>query len=246
MPRFTVIVPALNEEANLDATVATILEAFDAQGFSLEVLVFDDASTDRTGAIADDWARRDGRVCAFHNRRRLNIGGIYKAGIGEARGDHLLLIPGDGEVLLDQVLRGAPHAASADMVLFYVTNAREIRSPLRVLLSGLYVRLVNLLFNTRFRYTNGTNIFRTDILRQMSIVTDGFSYQTEAVVKALRSGASFVDVGVRIKARKGGRSTALSLRNIGLVVGSLVRLWFEVMVQDRRRYARPGRRLGTY
>lgn len=246
MPRFTVIVPALNEEENLGATLEAILREFGAAGFAVEILVFDDASTDRTGEIADAWARRDPRVRTFHNPRRLNIGGSYKAGIREARGAHILLVPGDNEMLLDEIVRGARYADAADVVLFYVTNAWEARPALRVVLSGLYVRVVNVLFNTRFRYTNGTNIFATSLLRRVEIVTDGFSYQTEAVVKALRSGASFVHVGIRIQPRGGGRSTALSWKNVRLVVIALGRLWSEVMLRERARYRRRGRVVGTY
>ena len=150
-PRFSVIVPALNEEANLDAALAEVVRGFDAAGLSMEVLVFDDASTDRTGAIADAWAARDPRLHAFHNPRRLNIGGIYKAGIREARGEYTLLVPGDNEMLVDEILKGARLAHTADVVLFYVTNASQVRAGARNFVSGFYVRVVNLLFNTRFR-----------------------------------------------------------------------------------------------
>lgn len=246
VPRFTVIVPALNEEESLGLTVETVLREFDAVGLPVEVLVFDDASTDRTGEIADEWAGRDRRVRAFHNRRRLNIGGIYKAGIREGGGDYMLLVPGDNEVNIADIARGARHAGTADMVIFYVTNASSARSAFRVLLSRMYVWCVNALFNTHFRYTNGTNILRASLLRQVPIVTDGFAYQTEVLVKASRLGADFVDVGIRIQPRGGGRSKALSWSNLKLVATGLGRLWLEVMVRQRARYCRPGHRVGTY
>ncbi|MBI2979025.1 MAG: hypothetical protein HYY38_09465, partial [Rhodospirillales bacterium] len=71
-----------------------------------------------------------------------------------------------------------------DMVVFYVTNP-GVRSLARRALSSLYVAAVNALFGTYFRYTNGTNAFRTEVLRRIPIRTNGFSYQTEAVVKAV-------------------------------------------------------------
>jgi len=76
MPSFTVIVPALNEEKNLGPAVETILTQMKPLATALEVLVYDDASTDRTGAVADELAQRDARVRVVHNRERLNIGGI--------------------------------------------------------------------------------------------------------------------------------------------------------------------------
>ena len=67
MPSFTVIVPALNEEKNLAPAVEAILTQMKPLASSLEVLVFDDASTDRTGSVADELAQRDARVRVVHN-----------------------------------------------------------------------------------------------------------------------------------------------------------------------------------
>ena len=242
---FTVVVPALNEEDNLGPTVETVLKEFGSEAGFLEVLVFDDASTDGTGRVTDELAERDSRVRAFHNPRRLNIGGIYKAGVAEARGEHVLLIPGDNETRVDEIVRGTRYAPKADLVVFYITNT-EVRGRGRRLASWLYVRLVNLLFNERFRYTNGTNIFRTRVLRQIPIRTNGFSYQTEAVVKAVCGGVDWIEVGIELQKRKSGDSKALTLSNLRLVAQALSSLWWDVMVRHRRRYPRPGQKLGSY
>jgi hypothetical protein len=195
--------------------------------------------------VADELARQDERVRVFHNPRRLNMGGIYKAGVGEARGEYVFLIPGDNEVRVDEVARGIQYLDSADLVIFYVTNTR-VRTRSRRLLSRLYVWVVNLLFGTRFRYTNGTNIFRTEVVRRVPIRTDGFAYQTEAVVKAVRSGVDFVHVGIEIKARDFGTSKAISWENFRSVATALLRLWWDVNVSQRRLYRRRGRMLGVF
>jgi len=195
--------------------------------------------------VTDELAKRDSRVRAFHNPRRLNIGGIYKAGVAEARGEHVLLIPGDNETRVDEIVRGTRYAPKADLVVFYITNT-EVRGRGRRLASWLYVRLVNLLFHERFRYTNGTNIFRTRVLRQIPIRTNGFSYQTEAVVRAVCGGVDWIEVGIELQKRKSGDSKALTLSNLRLVAQALSSLWWDVMVRHRQRYPRPGQKLGSY
>jgi dolichol-phosphate mannosyltransferase len=239
---FTVIVPALNEEANLRPTVQAILKEVGPLATFLEVLIFDDASSDGTGDIADQLAREDGRIRAFHNPRRLNIGGIYKAGVASARGEYVLLVPGDNETRVDEIVRGMRRLGGADLLIFHVTNTR-VRPLARRVLSRLFVWIVNLLFNTRFRYTNGTNIFRTAVVRAIPIRTDGFSYQTEAVVKAVRSGVDFLSLGIELQMREAGVSKAVSWRNLKSVGAALGRLWWEVNVAQRGRYGRRGRRL---
>ncbi|PYM61937.1 MAG: hypothetical protein DME11_21670 [Candidatus Rokuibacteriota bacterium] len=245
MPSFTVIVPALNEEQNLRPAVEAILEQASPVATFLEVLVFDDASTDRTGAVADELARRDSRVRVVHNPRRLNIGGCYKAGVLAARGDYVFLVPGDNEMRVDEIVRGLKYLDQADLVVFYVTNV-GVRPWWRRRVSRLYAAGVNLVFGTRFSYTNGTNVFKTDVIRTIPIRTDGFSYQTEAVVKAVWSGLDFVQVGIEIKARESGVSKALTWKNLKIVLGALSRLWWEVRVKERRRYRRQGRMLARY
>jgi glycosyltransferase involved in cell wall biosynthesis len=245
MPSFTVIVPALNEESNLGPAVEAILQQMKPLATSLEVLVYDDASTDRTGAVADELAQRDARVRVVHNRERLNIGGIYKAGVQAAQGDYVLLVPGDNEMRMDEIARGIKYLDRADLVVFYVTNVR-VRSWWRRRLSRLYAAGVNFIFGTRFSYTNGTNVFKTDIVRKIEIRTNGFSYQTEAIVKAVWSAQDFVQVGIEIKPRESGESKALTLRNLRIVLDALLRLWWEVKVTERGRYRRLGRMLGKF
>ena len=245
MPSFTVIVPALNEEKNLAPAVEAILTQMKPLASSLEVLVYDDASTDHTGPVADELAQRDARVRVVHNTERLNIGGIYKAGVRVAQGEYVFLVPGDNEMRMDEIARGLRHLDRADLVVFYVTNV-GVRSWGRRRLSRLYAAGVNLMFGTRFSYTNGTNVFKTDLIRRIPIRTNGFSYQTEAVVKAVWSGLDFVQVGIEIKPRESGESKALTLKNLRIVLDALLRLWWEVKVTERGRYRRLGRMLGRY
>jgi glycosyltransferase involved in cell wall biosynthesis len=242
MPSLSVVVPALNEEDNLRPTIQAVLKHLGPLTGSLEVLVFDDASTDRTGEIADELAREDARVRVVHNVRRLNIGGNYKAGVQRASGEYVVLVPGDNETRVDEIARGLLTLRGADLLVFHVTNT-HVRPRGRRILSRLYVWAVNLVFGTRFRYTNGTNVFRTAVVRAIPIRTDGFSYQTEALVKAVRSGVDFLSLGIELQTREAGASKALTLKNLTTVVSALARLWWEVFVADRRRYRRRGSRI---
>ncbi len=58
-PALSVLIPARNEEANIGATLDAILAS---RGVEFEVVVLDDASTDRTAALVAERAARDPRV----------------------------------------------------------------------------------------------------------------------------------------------------------------------------------------
>jgi len=71
LPRVSLLIPAHNEEMVLDRTLAA-MSALDYPKDRLEVVVVNDASTDRTGEIASGWARRDSRfrVLDLHSSER--------------------------------------------------------------------------------------------------------------------------------------------------------------------------------
>lgn len=60
----TVIIPARNEEKDLERALRSVLAQ---EGIALEVIVVNDHSTDRTGAIAEAIAAADSRVTVIHN-----------------------------------------------------------------------------------------------------------------------------------------------------------------------------------
>jgi glycosyltransferase involved in cell wall biosynthesis len=62
--RLSVIIPARDEEQDLAASLRSVLEQEDVE---LEIIVVNDHSSDRTGAIADELARSDPRLRVLHN-----------------------------------------------------------------------------------------------------------------------------------------------------------------------------------
>jgi glycosyltransferase involved in cell wall biosynthesis len=97
------IVPAYNEETLIGRT----LEALNRAGLSIaepfEIIVADDASSDRTAAIAETHGARVIRV----NLRQ--IAATRNAGAREARGDKLIFVDADTTVS-DEVVRAAINA----------------------------------------------------------------------------------------------------------------------------------------
>jgi hypothetical protein len=114
-PRVSILVPARDEERTIAACVAS-LAAQDYPAGRVEILVLDDRSTDRTGAIVADLAAR-------HSAVKLLRGGALPAGWGgkahacqqladAATGDWLLFVDAD-TTHAPGMLRGVIGAATA-------------------------------------------------------------------------------------------------------------------------------------
>ncbi len=112
---FSVVVPVYNVQEYLRECVDSIL----AQTFmDYEVLLVDDGSTDASPQICDEYAQKDERVRAIHNRN----GGASAArntGFREAKGDYVLCIDSDDFFTDTECFRKIYAAAqNKDVVLF--------------------------------------------------------------------------------------------------------------------------------
>ena len=94
--KVSVIMPARDEEQDIGRAIESILAQ---QDVTLEIIVVNDHSTDRTGAIADAAAAADGRITVIHNPS-LPPGWLGKCNAMQqaaeiATGDVLLFTDGD-------------------------------------------------------------------------------------------------------------------------------------------------------
>lgn len=95
----SVVVPVYNVERYLRACLDSLL----AQTYSsLDILLVDDGSTDRSGAICDEYAHRDPRIRVVHQKN----GGLSDArntGISLATGRYITFVDSDDAVSADML-----------------------------------------------------------------------------------------------------------------------------------------------
>ncbi len=223
----SVIIPALDEEAHIAAAVEEVKRAAAGRFAALELLLFDDGSSDGTGKIMDELALKDPRVRVVHNPEPRNLGGVYKQGVAMARLEFVVMVPGDNENPASALEGPFAAVGEADIVLPYPEDNR-VRSPLRNVLSDGFTGLLNGLFGLDVPYFNGTVIHRTELVRAIPIRTDSFAYQAEALIRLLRLGHTYTAVPIRVVPRGGRKSKALRPKNVLGVGVTLARLLVEL------------------
>lgn len=98
-PIVSVIVPVYNVEKYLSECIESIIE----QDYSnLEIIIVDDGTPDNSGKIADDYAKKDGRINVIHKTN----GGVASArnvGMDAATGEFVLFVDSDDWISKDHV-----------------------------------------------------------------------------------------------------------------------------------------------
>ena len=233
LPTITLIVPALNEEQVIAETVHQIMAVADARFRAYEIVLVNDGSTDATGQVMDDLARGHRHVHVCHNGKNLGLGASYRLGVARARHEYVMLLCGDGGMPATSLPAIFDRIGSADIVIPYVRNLRQIKTPVRFVISRTYTTLLNVVFGFRLQYYNGLAVHRLDLVRALDAKSDGFGFQAELLVKLLKAGCSFVQVPVD-GAEKTKRSSALRLSSIASVTKTLLLLLWEVARFDAR------------
>lgn len=109
-PRTSVIVPAYNLDRYIRGTLESVLNQTDPDW---ECIVVDDASPDRCGEIAEEYASADPRFRVIHNETNQYLSNARNIGIAAARGRYIFPLDADDRIA-PNTLRLLADALDAD------------------------------------------------------------------------------------------------------------------------------------
>jgi len=231
----TVLFTMWNEEEGIGRAVAAAREACEtlvSEGEigDYEVLIVDDASTDSTGAIADEMARRDPRIRVLHHPQNRKLGGALKTGFAGARQE--IVLYSDADLPFDmaetakacRLLRLHP----SDVVAAY-RHSRTGEGLVRLLYSYAYNWLVRITLGLRVRDVNfAFKLCRRRIFDHVKLESEGSFIDAELLARADRLGYRIVQFGVDYFPRTHGLSTLSSSSVIRKMIREMVRLVPEI------------------
>jgi len=228
MDGITVFYPAYNEEAYIRRAVEAVREVGDSmvrdgEVSDYEILIINDASTDKTGAIADELAARDGRIRVIHHSVNTGLGGAVKSGFSNAGMD--LILYSDIDLPFDMMeLKKACRLMryyEADIVSAFRFD-RTGEGIRRLIYSKVYNALIMLLFRLRVKDINFSfKLIRKEVLKYVQLKSDGSFIDAELLIKADRYGFKIIQFGTNYFPRSRGISTLSSWSVIFKIVKEL-------------------------
>jgi glycosyltransferase involved in cell wall biosynthesis len=177
-----------------------------------ELIVVDDASTDRTPAIADRLAAEDERVRVVHHARNRKLGGAIKTGFATASGDVILYTDADLPFDMAELPRAVRllREYDADIVSAYRFD-RTGEGYLRSIYTFVYNLLIRTLFDVKARDINfAFKLCRARVFDHVELRSEGSFIDAELVIRATRLGYEMLQFGVDYFPRTRGVSTLSS------------------------------------
>ena len=104
-PGISVVYPMFNEEENIERAVHFAEAVLTDMTSDYEILIVNDASTDRSPEIAEALARSNPYVKVFHHERNLKLGGALRTGFSKATKELVFYCDSDLPVDLTELNR---------------------------------------------------------------------------------------------------------------------------------------------
>lgn len=201
--------PCYNEQEVLTHTIRSLLHAFQRAGYGLELVAVDNGSSDRTGEIIQSWAAKDPAVVYHRVERNEGYGHGILSGLPLCRGPWIGMIPADGQVDAEDVVRLFDAVRAADDDVLGKTR-RRFR------MDGLRRRIVSVLYNLFARLLwprldsldiNGVpKLMPRRILLAMDLQSKNWLLDPEIMIKAHFMGVRILELNVFARMRGSGVS----------------------------------------
>lgn len=208
-PQVSLAIPCYNEAESIGATAPGIVQAFQRAGVHLELILVDNGSTDRTGAIIDELIR--GGLPASKIALPINQGysaGIL-AGLAACRAPIIGFVHADGQVAPDDVVmvyRLMEHREQR--VLAKVRRRFRQDSWKRKIVSIIYNGMMQVLFGWlgAIDINGSPKLFSRANFLRMRLQSRDWFLDPEIILKAKGLGLRVIEIDVEGRARHGGAS----------------------------------------
>jgi glycosyltransferase involved in cell wall biosynthesis len=204
---------------------------------SFQMILIDDGSSDRTGAVMDELAASNPEITVIHHPQPRGVGMCYREGLALANLDKVTLIPGDHNcepITWEPIFRALD---TADIVIGYRVNQGATRPLHRVILSNALTWMCGLLFGVWLKDFHGLAIYPIRDVKDLDLKATSYGYQMEMLVQLHRRRLSVAEVPLYLTPEELGTSRSLRLRTLREIIRMILRLTFN---RSPAKSPRPG------
>lgn len=205
--RLSILIPAYQEEATISEILRRVAAIdTEALGFTKQIVVCDDGSTDRTAELARAAAAADPRITVVGHEHNRGKGAAIRTALAAATGDYCLVQDADLEyevsdypALLREVQRGARVVYGSR----FLSNPRPTGMRTANLVANRMLTVTaNLLFGLALSdEATCFKLFETALLRELELECTGFEFCPEVTAKLGRRKVPIVEVPISYTAR---------------------------------------------
>jgi dolichol-phosphate mannosyltransferase len=218
--KFSVVMPAQNEEGSVAKTVEGVVAALEGEDIDYEVIVVNDDSEDSTEAVIAAMGEQNPRIRVHRSHNERGFGNAIRAGLDVFTGDAVAIVMADASdnprdlVLYHRLLEEGYDCAFGSR---FVAGAKVYDYPrVKYVVNRLANQFIRILF--RHRYNDTTNAFkayRREVIETIQpLLSKHFNLTVEMPLKAIVRGHTYAVIPTNWTNRTSGVAK-LAMKEMG-------------------------------
>lgn len=226
-PSISLFYPVYKDEGTVRRVTEMALRVLSQIASEYEVVIVNDGSPDRSGAIADELARENPRVSVIHHERNKGYGAALQTGLTNCRYEWICFTDGDDQYDVAELTHMVKLLQRYDMLITF--RYCKVYNSWRLFVSWVYNHVLRLIFRSPFRDVScGLKLIRRDVAREISITSASPFVGAEIVLNVMLKGYAIGEVGISTYPREFGQSTSTSWANIIATIKDMMRVRREI------------------
>ena len=223
-PSLSVIIPAYNEEENVESILLQAAGFLEQHCREHEILLIDDGSTDKTLEKARALAKKHPKIKVFSNPRNLGFGMTERRGLELARMELVTLVPADNQFHVGDLKRYLELIDGCDIVVGWRIKRKD--ALMRKVIAKGYTLVIALLFwITWFGDIDWVKMYRREIFKHITITSTTAFVDAEILIKADKLGYRIKEVSVDHYPRKFGKQSGGDIMVVVRAIRNVFSFW---------------------
>lgn len=210
----SVVLPAHNEEENIENTVNDCVSYLTGKVGAFEVIVVNDGSKDNTRSIVESMSSANPSVILVNHEVNRGYGGALLSGFEKASLGYIFFMDSDGQFDISDLDRMLPSVNEGDVLIGYREDRAD--SSIRSLNAWMYAKYVQLMFGLNVTDMDcAFKVFPTKAYHAVRpIVSGGAFFTAEFLIKLKKSGYKLREFPVRHFPRQFGEQSGANIKVI--------------------------------
>ena len=153
------------------------------------------------------------------------MGAAIKTGFSNANYDLVFTTCSDGQFDISELEKLILAIDKVDFVISYRLNRHQ--SSYRMLNTKLYHILIKILFGIKVKDPSWVKLFRKKVIDDIELESDGFFWETEILVKSIKKGYKYSEVGVNSYPRTKGIPSGGNISKVLGVFFTMLKFWIK-------------------
>lgn len=228
-PSVSVCFPAYNEKDTVGAVLEHAYELLKGWNLIFEMIVCDDASSDGTAKIIDDFSISKPEVRVIHHSVNKGIRDTFEELNHESKFDFIFLNSTDGQWKTESLIEMLPFTRDYDVII--ASRKKKPYGIGRLLISSVFNLIPRVFFNVETYDAGAVKLIRREIITRFPLISTTPFSEAERLIKANKAGYKITEYPVDVEHRKTGKSTAVKWSVLRRTISDVVRVWWSVQIK---------------